>query len=155
MTLGGPCVLCVQELSVWLWSQWLSVNFVCMAVVSVTADRLCRYVCYVCRNCVYGCGLNDCQQLGLTAAGDKGANKSLLPAKVSKRYGSQNLCLYPSNKTALMYWVRKSLNLINFLNVFIRFSLGVGAVKNSFAHVVQFTSDAEALKTRQGDNYCL
>ena len=87
--------------------QWtlcaMCAGTVCTAVVSVTADRLCHYVCYVCRNCVYGCGLNDCQQLGLTAAGDKGANKSLLPTKVSKRYGSQNLCLHPSNKTTLMY----------------------------------------------------
>ena len=41
--------------------QWLSVGFVCMAVVSVTANRLCHYVCYLCRDCVYGCSLNDCQ----------------------------------------------------------------------------------------------
>ena len=93
------CVLSMQELCVWLWSQWLSVDIVCYvcrncvyscglndcqqamcagtvctAVVSMTADRLCvQELCvqlwfqwlpigYVCRNCVYSCGLNDCQQ---------------------------------------------------------------------------------------------
>ncbi|KAK7108349.1 inhibitor of Bruton tyrosine kinase-like [Littorina saxatilis] len=35
------------------------------------------------KNTVYGCGLNDCGQLGLVTTGDKGTNKSLVPTKMN------------------------------------------------------------------------